>query len=43
MKFFVKSGTKVECLMGVAKGKTQINFIYYLLLTLLGYDTFTKK
>ena len=42
MKYFVKSGTTVECLMGVAKNKTQVNFLYYLWLTLSGFDTFKE-
>ena len=43
MKYFVVSGTTVDCLMGVAKGKTQISFIHYLWLTVLGYDTLKEK
>ena len=38
--YYVKSGTKVDCIMGVAKGKTQISYIKYLVLTFLGFDTF---
>jgi len=43
MRYFVKSGSKIDCLMGVAKEKTQINLLYYLWLTLLGYSTFAEK
>jgi len=43
MKYFVKSGTKIDCLMGVAKEKTEISLLYYLWLKILGYSVFVER
>lgn len=42
-KYYVRSGTKIECLMGVAKNKTEVGFIYYWILKILGFDVFVEK
>lgn len=43
MKYYVRSGWKVDCLMGCAKGKTEVSFLYYLWLKFLGYSVFKQN
>jgi len=43
MRYFVKSGSKVDCLMGCAKEETEISWFYYIWLKIFGYCVFKRR
>ena len=42
-KYYVKSDNKAMCLLGSARGKTEVSLIYYLWLKIIGFDVFKEK